>query len=79
MKYGLREDNSFRKKEEYLQKNLVENEIKSLKKEVELGKKQMQELNSKIKFLASTRLPTSSLYKFTGKFQNAKFTSCNGE
>lgn len=80
MKYGLREDNSFRKKEECHWKNVVENEIKSLKKEVELGKKQLQELSSKIKFLAPSSLSTSSTYyKFTGKFQNAKFISCKGE
>lgn len=79
MKYGLREDNSFRKKEECHWKNVVENEIKNLKKEVELGKKQLQELSSTIKFLAPSCLSTSSTYKFTGRFQNAKFISCKGK
>lgn len=68
MKYGLREDNSFRKKQDHHWKNVVENEIKNLKKEVALGKKQIQELNSKLQFLASSRLQTCSVFKFTGKF-----------
>lgn len=69
MKYGLRQDEAFKKREDDLWKNMVENEIKCLKTEVALGKKQIEELVTLIPFLAPNT-QTNSIFKFKGSYYN---------